>query len=310
MGKPSATSAAARPIIIIKKKKGHGAHHGGAWKVAYADFVTAMMALFMVLWLVSQTDQVEREVISHYFRTGIFPDGGTSLLEQGEGIQDGKLGMMDSSNSLVEVRAEQQKLENAAEQMKKAVAEQPTLKELLDNIQVRTIERGLLIELVDGGKDTLFELSSSALKTDLIRLLEAIAPTLESLQNPLEIHGHTDVRPFPVGAGRDNWSLSFERAAAARLALERAGVRDQHFAGVFAHGSKDLFEPKEPMAATNRRISILAVRSSQKMVGLSAAPTVTREMIERALHRNAKTTSEGQLASPPAPNPAAPQNND
>jgi chemotaxis protein MotB len=277
-----------RPIIIIKKKGGHGGHHGGAWKVAYADFVTAMMALFMVLWLVSQTDQVDRDVISHYFRTGVFPDGGTSLLEQGEGMHAGNVGMIESSNTLIEARSEQAKMEKGAHAVREAVAQKKSLKEILENIQVRTIERGLLIEIVDGGKDMLFELSSSELKPKLIELLKAIAPALQSLHNPIEIHGHTDGRPFPKGAAKDNWVLSFERAIAARKILVEAGVDDERFAGVFAHGSTDPLKPDDLFAPENRRISILAVRmKDKKKGGLSGSPTVTQETIEKALEREA-----------------------
>jgi len=297
----AAAGSAPRPIIIIKKKGGHGGHHGGAWKVAYADFVTAMMALFMVLWLVSQTDQVQREIISHYFRTGVFPDGGTSLLEQGEGLKDGKTGFTDSSNSFIDPPMEQQEMENAAQRIRQAVTSKPALKLTAKSMRVRTIDRGLLIELVDGGDEMLFELSSSALRPKLIELLQAIAPALQALNNPIEVHGHTDARPFPAGAGRDNWSLSFERAAAARDILAGAGVSDGHFAGVFAHGSSDLFDRKDPLSSTNRRISILAVRKAQRISGLSSAPTVTRQVIERAMN-DAGGSKQGEA---PAPAPAA-----
>jgi chemotaxis protein MotB len=268
-------------VIIIKKKGGHGGHHGGAWKVAYADFVTAMMALFMVLWLVSQTDQVERKVISHYFRTGVFPEGGVSLIEMGEGIQDGTTGLIDPGR-IIEAKVEQSNLQKTAQSIEKAVLEQTALESAKKSIKIRTIDRGLLIEILDGGDDMFFDLSSSKLKPKLISLLQAMAPALAGITNPLEIHGHTDARPFPKGSGKDNWDLSFERASAARAVLEQAGVPETKFHGVFAHGATDLYVPKEPEAPTNRRIAILALRMvGRRNGGLSSAPTVTEEAFKK-----------------------------
>jgi chemotaxis protein MotB len=268
-------------VIIIKKKGGHGGHHGGAWKVAYADFVTAMMALFMVLWLVSQTDQVDRKVISHYFRTGVFPEGGISLIEMGEGMHSGSSGLTEQEK-VVEARVEQDELQKAANNVKQAALAQSSLESTNRTVKIRTIDRGLLIEILDGGDDMFFELSSSTLKPKLISLLEAIAPSLASLKNPIEVHGHSDARPFPKGSEKDNWLLSFERAAAARAVLEQKGVPESKFQGVFAHASTDLYLPDEPESPLNRRIAILAVRMvGRRPGGLSAAPTITKEAFEK-----------------------------
>lgn len=283
-------------VIIIKKKGGHGGHHGGAWKVAYADFVTAMMALFMVLWLVSQTDQVDRKVISHYFRTGVFPEGGVSLIEMGEGIQDGTTGLTDREK-VIEARTEQEDLQKAAKNVKALIFGQVKLGPIAKNVKVRTIDRGLLIEILDGGDDLLFDLSSSALKPKLVELLTAMAPALDSLRNPVEIHGHTDARPFPKGAQKDNWSLSFERAAAARDVLEQAGVSASRFAGVFAHGSMDLFKTEDPFHISNRRISILAVRMvGRRAGGLSSAPEIAKEAFDQISDKESKNTTPSTTA--------------
>lgn len=270
-----ARAQGARPIIIIKKKGGHGGHHGGAWKVAYADFVTAMMALFMVLWLVSQTDQEEREVISHYFRTGIWPEGGTSLLEMGNGIKPDENGITgDPIESAV--LSEQSAFEQTEADLLKIVDATPELRELKKNFKVRTIDRGLLIEVVDGGEDALFNLSSAELKPKMVDLLKAAAQVLIRLSNPIEIHGYTDARPFPKGALRDNWQLSYERAANARNVLEKAGLAENRFGGVFAHGATELHNPKDPLDAANRRIALLAVRQAKGDRTLTNAPLVTR----------------------------------
>jgi chemotaxis protein MotB len=251
------------PIIIIKKKKGgHAAHHGGAWKVAYADFVTAMMALFIVLWLLSQTDQTMRQQLSAYFRTGVF-SGAPSVMNGGSGVRDNAF--VDPKTDKALQSSEQSKLDDAARQVRAAVAElaaqDPKLKELISHVDVRVTDFGLLIQLLDGdgGDDTLFEVSSSELKPALITLLKRFGPLLGRLSNQLQVHGHTDARPFPAGSNRSNWGLSFERADRARGVLEKAGVREGQITGVFAHGSNAPLV-KDPFASKNRRLAILAVR--------------------------------------------------
>ncbi|MBM4364007.1 MAG: OmpA family protein, partial [Deltaproteobacteria bacterium] len=221
-------------VIIIKKKpKGHAAH-GAAWKVAYADFVTAMMALFMVLWLTSQTDQELKKALSDYFRTGVFA-GAPSVLEGGAGLAD--RGFADTvTPSPVEPVAIQRGAEELRHAVERASAGSTTAG-LLDRVSVRVTESGLLLEIAEGRDDLLFDLSSSAVKPELNELIAALAPTLAQLGYALELHGHTDARPFPPGSGRNNWTLSFQRAEAARVELVRAGVPEQLIAGVIAHGS-------------------------------------------------------------------------
>jgi chemotaxis protein MotB len=247
-----------QPIIIIKKVKGHGGHHGGAWKVAYADFVTAMMALFIVLWLLSQTDQSSREKISQYFRTGVM-SGSTSVLNGGTGVED--KGFLDVSGTATAPEA--QKLKDAEKtiraQLAALKASDKDFAKLAGNVQVTVTDFGLLIQIMDGGDDLIFDLSSAALKPALVKILNALAPTLSKLDNQLQVHGHTDGRPFPAGSNRSNWGLSFERADSARGVLEKAGVRPGQITGVFAHGSNAPLV-KDPLAPANRRLAILAVR--------------------------------------------------
>lgn len=256
----NAGNAGPKVIIIRKKAKGHGAHHGGAWKVAYADFVTAMMALFMVMWLLSQTDQSTREKLSEYFRTGLF-SGAPSVLNGGAGVQEraffdvvGRSAMQPESAAFeriaLAVRAQVQRL----------IDENPALKDLGKNVRVSVTEEGLLITILDGGNDLMFDLSSSELKPRLIMLLERLAPILGRLDNPIQVHGHTDARPFPKGSARTNWVLSFERADNARAVMEESGLRKGQIAGVFAHGDSSLYNTKDPQSPENRRLALLAVR--------------------------------------------------
>ncbi len=248
-------------IIIIKKKgKGHGGHHGGAWKVAYADFVTAMMALFMVMWLLAQTDQTTRQKLSEYFRTGMF-SGAPSVLNGGSGIQEmAFFDVVGRSNMQPESAAFEQVSLAVRALIRRTTDENPDMKDLGKNIRVSVTAEGLLITILDGGNDLLFDRASSDLKPRLVGLLEQLAPILKTLDNTLQIHGHTDARQFPKGSGRSNWQLSFERADRARAVLEETGLRKGQIAGVYAHGDTSLINPKEPFAAENRRLAILAAR--------------------------------------------------
>jgi chemotaxis protein MotB len=240
-------------VIIKKKSKGHGGAHGGAWKVAYADFVTAMMALFIVLWLLAQTDKELQKEISEYFRTGVF-SGAPSILEGGSGLLD--KGFVDVIGNDDQVDA------NAAAiraTIQAAVKNDPALTGMQDAVKVTVTSDGLLITFTDNSEDLLFDLSSSALKQPLIKMLENIAPMLSKTGYRLRIQGHTDARPFPAGSVRSNWSLSFERADQARRVLEQFGFPDERLVGVFAHGASAPMDPDNPKAAANRRLSILAL---------------------------------------------------
>jgi chemotaxis protein MotB len=248
----------AKVIIITKKAKGGHAHHGGAWKVAYADFVTAMMALFIVLWLISQTDQSTRQKLSEYFRTGMF-SGAPSVVMGGSGVNE--KGFLDGRNGTLELQ--RTALMGNVQKMKRALLvaaeKSPELKRLQQHVEVRATAQGMLIQIIDNRDDVLFDLSSAELKPDLKKLLETIGPILGSLDNALEVHGHTDARPFPSGSGRTNWQLSFERADNARRVLEQCGVRKGQIQGVFAHADTALRVPAKPLADENRRLAILAV---------------------------------------------------
>ncbi len=242
-------------IIIKKKNKGHGAH-GAAWKVAYADFVTAMMALFMVLWLLSQTDKELQKEISEYFRTGVF-SGAPSMLEGGSGLLE--KGFVD-----VQPDAMESSLQLNAEAISQAIqgvmAENPDLQGgMKDAVSVSVTPEGLLIAFTDNSEDLLFDLSSSELKEPLVKVLQGITPMLTRIGYRVRIQGHTDARPFPPGSKRSNWSLSFERADQARRILELSGFPESKLVGVFAHGASAPLDPKDPKAAANRRLSLLAL---------------------------------------------------
>ncbi len=242
-------------VIIIKmKNKGHGAH-GDDWKVAYADFVTAMMALFIVLWLLAQTDKELQKELSEYFRTGVF-SGAPSMLEGGSGLLDkGFVDVQpDSMESSLQLNAEAIK-----EVIQGVMLENPALAGMKDVVQVSVTPDGMLIAFTDNSEDLLFDLASSELKPPLIKVLEGITPMLTRTGYRIRIQGHTDARPFSVDSKRSNWSLSFERADQARRILQQNGFPENRLIGVFAHGASAPLDAKDPKAPANRRLSLLAL---------------------------------------------------
>lgn len=252
-------------VIIIKKKAKHAGHHGGAWKVAYADFVTAMMALFIVLWLLTQTDQSSKAAIAQYFRTGTLP-GGTLMLGTPAGsnppvpidiFESGGGGGMTADSSL----------DALTKNIKKLLAEaskDDELKGMAQHIAIHDTSEGTLIELIDGSDNFLFPVASSELKPGAVEFLSKLGPLLGKLKNKLEIHGHTDARPFDKGAKKNNWDLSFERANEARRVLEQHGVALGKVSSVQAHADSQLLNKDDPFSAENRRLSILIVRRKPK----------------------------------------------
>lgn len=249
--------------IIIKKKKGHGhGHHGGAWKVAYADFVTAMMALFIVLWLLTQADLQTRQAIAQYFRN-------PGIMATGSGVTS-----KQDSNSIItsvtpelssEARASEQRLlEKEAEEVKDMLAkireDSSDLEKLAGQIDIRITDDGLVIDLVDSAGELLFEQSSSSLKPTVVRLLEKLGPILARVPNTVEVSGHTDSTPFAGTARKTNWDLSYERANAAREVLTRSGLRPGQLTRVQAHADSEPLIREDPRDPRNRRLSVLVVR--------------------------------------------------
>jgi chemotaxis protein MotB len=286
--------------IIVKKKGGGHAHHGGAWKVAYADFVTAMMALFMVMWLLASTDEQSRQEISRYFRTGILPDGDMAM-ERAAQSRPSVIEEVSAPPPKNKKGGPSEKIEEEARQLGKAVEQMfkadPELSDLAAQVSISVTEEGLLIEAVDrDGQSMLFDLSSSELKPGLIAFLDKLGPMLAQRGRKLRIMGHTDARPFisRSGKGKTNWDLSYERATNARKVLESSGIARGQIVSVQAHGPSQLRNPADPYAAENRRLSVLVLHDpeppAEATPGMAPAPAA------------------GAPATPPAeaPAPAAP----
>ena len=250
-------------VIIKKKKGGHGAHHGAAWKVAYADFVTAMMALFMVLWLLTQADLKLRSQIAQYFRiAGVMPGGTVLSEERGDKSREPKVVANDII--VLQGQGEEEKLEGQAKKIEEAVKEvtqeHPELAALQDQVMVQVTEAGLSIQFVDKGRNMLFDLSSPELKPAVVEVLRKLGTLLGSMPNAIHVGGHTDSRPYPPSVKMTNWELSFRRADNARRLLEANGLRPGQVRSVQAFADRMPLVPENPLADENRRLSVLAER--------------------------------------------------
>lgn len=248
-----------RPIVIVKKKRvsSRGAHHGGSWKVAYADFVTAMMAFFMVMWLIN-LDQSTRSAIGGYFsnptafRTGGAPSIAPNPLSAPPSTTD------PVPMQLAMRAQERSRYERAAEALRKRIQENQDELGLNTLIEITITEEGLRIELVEDGEGTtFFPLSSAMMSETGHKALTLIGVELAELTAAVIIEGHTDAMQFSSRASYTNWELSADRANAARRVLEGEGVARSRVVGVRGLADRYLRIPDNPAAAANRRISIL-----------------------------------------------------
>ncbi len=233
-------STAARPIII-KKKSGHGGHHGGAWKVAYADFVTAMMALFIVLWLMNTSKQIQ-EAIGGYFKdpSGTSKKVGTAQSGSGENFTITK-------DNMPELK----------EQLQRAIRKMNNFEQLKKQIEITVTAEGLRIELLESEAGTFFDSGSTHPNDSGKELLRMLANQLQNLPNTISIEGHTDSKPFAANGSYGNWELSTDRANAARRLMQDNGVRHDQVAQVRGFADQNLRKKGDPEDPSNRRITIL-----------------------------------------------------
>ena len=229
------------PIIIIKKKGGHGGHHGGAWKVAYADFVTAMMALFIVLWLMNSSKQIQ-EAVGGYFKdpTGTARQVGSD--------------MMGSDENFIIKRDNMDKLK---EELQKAIREVPKFDKLKNHIDMTVTNEGLRIELTESATGTFFDSGSVQISGDGAALIAMLAQELGKLPNKIALEGHSDSKQYPAGATYTNWELSADRANAARRLMQEHGIRQDQVTQVRGFADERLRKPSDPLDPSNRRISLI-----------------------------------------------------
>jgi chemotaxis protein MotB len=285
--------AKTQPIIVIKRVSGHGGHHGGAWKVAYADFVTALMALFIVLWLMGSSEQVKKSVAG-YFND---PKGtgklmGTTMSGTGESMS------ASTTDQL-------QKLKDKLEEEIKARKE---LEKLSKQIEITITPEGLRIELIEGKDSTFYELGSAKLSTSGQELLALLAAELKTLPNSLLIEGHTDATPYSGDTSYSNWDLSADRANSARRLLQQDGVRSDQVTQVRGYADQMLRVKDNPTDPSNRRVSILVKNGNEPVPTLSAASIVDGSTPLPGTAKGAAPAKDGAKtsASPAAAPPAKP----
>ncbi len=301
-GEAEAKEESAVAPIIIKKvmDDGHGGAHGGAWKIALADMMTAMMAFFLLMWLLGATTEDQRKSIAEYFqptshsnittgklagsdgmfggRSIIDPDGfpysakQTALMEMltprsqgGPTENDPAPNSEERSDptSMSEVQkkqlaepADQANFEKLAQQVRESLATNPTLQNLKDQVQFSREKEGLRIEIIDKADFAMFGLGTTGMTPKAQSLVKEVAKSLQGLDNKLAIRGHTDSVAFANSDGRNNWSLSAERAESTRKMLEAQGVKTERFAKIEGVADTAPYNPNDPKDPRNRRISV------------------------------------------------------
>ncbi len=281
-----------RPIVIKKIKKGGGGAHGGAWKIAYADFVTAMMAFFLLMWLLGSTTKAQKEGISEYFKTPlkvalaggtgegssaiILKGGGKDLTKQkgqvknGDNAPDKKIDVIEykptsGAGDLQMAKAELEKLEKAKLQdlkskIESAIEASVVLKQFKNQLLLDITSEGLRIQIVDEKNRPMFALAKAELQPYTKQILREIGQMLNGVQNKISLSGHTDASAYGHdGTGYGNWELSSDRANASRRELVAGGMNEDKMLRVVGLASAVLFDKQDPLSPVNRRISIIVM---------------------------------------------------
>ena len=284
MAKKSDKQDELRPIIVKKIKKGGGGHHGGAWKVAYADFVTAMMAFFLLLWLLNVTTKEQKEGIANFFdpnpkiatsisgANGML--GGLSISKEGAMVTDiqemapqnetnPSMQNQDISDQDFEAEMKKREEENfkkAEAAIQEAMKENPELQELAKNLKMDMTPEGLRIQIVDSEGKPMFPSGSAQMYERTEKLLAKVSEVIRKMPNEISVRGHTDSIPYSKGNGYGNWELSADRANASRRVLVTSGVPEDKINNVLGKADRDHLLPNKPDDAQNRRISIILLR--------------------------------------------------
>jgi len=288
-----ATNTKVQPIVVIRKKSAHGGHHGGAWKVAFADFVTAMMALFIVLWLMNSSERVKKAVAG-YFND---PRGTANLLGT----------TMSGNGVAIEVHSES--LQLLKEKLEQEIKERKELEKLSKQIEITITPEGLRIELLEDKNGTFYQSGSAQLSESGQELLALLASELKTLPNSLLIEGHTDATQYSSDANYSNWELSADRANSARRLLQQDGVRRDQVMQVRGYADQLLRVKGNPADPSNRRISILVkndegpvpeLKGTSAVDGQAAGAQTTPQATPAAAEAAAKTGAEAENAAKPA----------
>ncbi len=287
-----------QPIIVKRIRKGGHAAHGGAWKIAYADFVTAMMAFFLLMWLLGSTSEGDRKGIADYFQSplkvarlnsgsgsgdssSLLRGGGTDLTRVTGQVKKGDIEPERKTTNLQALRdeakqAEKRRLQALKDKMQAVIGSDPRLAALRSQVRLDMTPDGLRIQIVDENNRAMFDSGSAVLKPYMRDLLHEISQVLGEVPNRLTVEGHTDASPFVGGdRGYSNWELSSDRANASRRELLASGLPDTRVLRVQGLASSSLYEPADPLSPVNRRISIIVMnREAEDRLLQSGVPVV------------------------------------
>ncbi|MEZ5649156.1 MAG: flagellar motor protein MotB [Burkholderiaceae bacterium] len=315
-----------QPIIVKKIKKGGHGHHGGAWKIAYADFVTAMMAFFLLMWLLGSTTKGDLRGISDFFNTplkvalaggsgsgdssSIIKGGGEDLTRSVGQIKRGDIDPKERTRNPHALareakRLEGERLKGMQEKLQTMISNDPKLSRLEGQIRMQLTVEGLRIQIVDDQQRAMFPSGKADVEPHMRELLQAIGGLLNEVRNPISISGHTDALPFAAGArGYSNWELSTDRANASRRELVAGGLAPEKIMRVVGMGPAMPLLPADPRNAVNRRIAIVVLTeaAASQMVREPAAFDLGQAALEeataRARSRNAAGAAPGPVDAP------------
>ncbi|MEO5337657.1 MAG: flagellar motor protein MotB [Magnetospirillum sp. WYHS-4] len=325
-------------IIIKKKKGGHGAAHGGAWKIAYADFVTAMMAFFLLLWLLNAVTQEQLEGISNYFAPVAPSKSQSGSGDIGGGKVAGEQGALETVASRPKVtmdlpppkagqgsseqtdqapenvskeqaeeilkKKEEEQFQDAEKTLRDAIDSQPNLKQLAKSLLIDNTAEGLRIQIVDQEGLAMFPRGGAELYLHTKKVLELVAKVIQAMPQKIAVSGHTDATKYAPDAAYTNWELSADRANAARRYLVHLGIGDDRLSRVVGKAESDPLRPEDPGHPSNRRLSIVLMRGS----GPQGAAAKPKPEVLPGLQKAREAT--GGVAQPPPstplPQPPAP----
>ncbi|NIY48681.1 flagellar motor protein MotB [Cedecea colo] len=295
-------------LIVVRKKKSHKhGHHGGSWKIAYADFMTAMMAFFLVMWLLATSSPQQRQQIAEYFNMplkaalsqgnkdslsdSVIPGGGDDVIKQSGEVFKQTLRKIDREKSV-------QNLKRALDKLESLIKNDPRLSNYAANLRLSLSDDGLLVQILDTQDRPMFRVGGVRLEPYMVGILQSLAPVLNELPNLISLTGHTDSLPYAGGsAGYSNWELSADRANASRRTLVAAGLSPDKFMRVTGTADIMVLENTQPTDPSNRRISILVLSREKEK---SIRREYTSQNIVSAMQQIEQTQAQLKtVASPP-----------
>ena len=321
-----------QPIIVKRIKKGKHAPHGGAWKIAYADFVTAMMAFFLLMWLLGSTAKGELQGIADYFNaplqvsmaggsgagnsSSVIPGGGNDLtkvhgqVRRSDSESDTQRRMNPEMGRAAMARQDAARIQALRSKIDAVITQNPRLNEYRSQIRLDVTPDGLQIQIVDDQSRPMFDSGSALVKPYMRDILRDIGAALAAVENNLSLAGHTDAAPYGNGErGYSNWELSADRANASRRELVAAGMPDSKLRRVVGLAASDLLEPEQPRAPANRRITItvLTREAEERLLGRKL-PLVLAQDLPEALQAPATPATPAAPAAPAGPAAQRPHN--